>query len=169
MPVKYWNLKTHIWAWNTAFVCKIWNLADFFPISYQVCKTSIFSKKQCQKWLCPKCSASPIFGNRSLWKGSTPLEDCIGPFLENLFSNFRLYIKDSKWGRKCIIMNYASCNGSPQQIPLRQLPFANEAKPVTIAEHSGQSLGFVVDLCSVYIASFRLEPKWTHQKILLLS
>ena len=26
-------------------------------------------------------------------------------------------------------MNYASCNGSPQQIPLRQLPFANEAKP----------------------------------------
>ena len=26
-------------------------------------------------------------------------------------------------------MNYANCNGSPQQIPLQQLPFANEAKP----------------------------------------
>ena len=38
-------------------------------------------------------------------------------------------MKDSKWGRKCIFMNCASRNGNPQQIPLRQLPFANEAKP----------------------------------------
>ena len=35
-------------------------------------------------------------------------------------------------------MNHVSCNGSPQQIPLQQLPFANEAKPhYHFAEHSG--------------------------------
>ena len=61
--------------------------------------------------------------------GSTPLGGCIKLFLKNLLSNFRLHIKDSKWGRKCIFMNYASHNGSPQEMSLRQLPFANEAKP----------------------------------------
>ena len=50
-------------------------------------------------------------------------------FFEIFFSNFRSPIKDFKWGRKCIFMNCASLNGSPQQIPLRQLPFSNEAKP----------------------------------------
>ena len=60
---------------------------------------------------------------------STPLGGCVSLFLKTLFSNFRSHIKDSKWGRKCIFMNCASRNGSPQQIPLRQLPFANEAKP----------------------------------------
>ena len=61
--------------------------------------------------------------------GSTPLEGCIGFFfLKNLFWNFCLHIKDSKWGRKCIFMNFESCNGSPKQIPLWQLPLANEAK-----------------------------------------
>ena len=34
-------------------------------------------------------------------------------------------------------MNYASHNRSPQEIPLRQLPYGNEANPVTVAEHSG--------------------------------
>ena len=45
------------------------------------------------------------------------------------FSHFRFHIKDSKWERKCVFMNCASSNGSLQQILLRQLPFANEAKP----------------------------------------
>ena len=40
---------------------------------------------------------------------------------------FCLHIKDFKWGRKCVFMNCASRNWSPQQIPLQQLPFANEA------------------------------------------
>ena len=61
--------------------------------------------------------------------GSTPLGGCKGYFFNFSFSNFRFHIKDSKWGRKRIFMNCASCNGSPQQIPLQQLPFANEAKP----------------------------------------
>ena len=63
------------------------------------------------------------FGNGSLWMGRTIF------FLTSLISNLRLCIKDSKWGIECIFMNCASCNGSPQQIPLRQFPFANEAKP----------------------------------------
>ena len=61
--------------------------------------------------------------------GSTPLGGCIGFFLKNLFSNICFHIKDSKWGRKCIFMNCTSRNGSPQQIPLWQFPFAYEAKP----------------------------------------
>ena len=61
--------------------------------------------------------------------GSTPLGFYYEIFFEIFFSNFHSHIKDSKWGRKCIFMNCASRNGSPQQIPLRQLPFANEAKP----------------------------------------
>ena len=61
--------------------------------------------------------------------GSTPLGVCIGSFLKNLLSKFRFHIKDSKWGRKFVFMNYASYNRSPQQIQLRQLPFANEGKP----------------------------------------
>ena len=60
---------------------------------------------------------------------SIPLGGCVGFFLKNLFQNFRFHIEDSKWGRKDIIMTCASHNGSPQQIPLRQLPFANEVKP----------------------------------------
>ena len=58
--------------------------------------------------------------------GSTPLGGCIGYFLKFLFSNFRSHIKDSKWGRKCIYINYTSCNGSPQQIPFQ---FANGKLP----------------------------------------
>ena len=46
----------------------------------------------------------------------------------NLFI-LKNYIKDSKWGRKCIYMNCANCNGSPQQNPLWQFPFTNETKP----------------------------------------
>ena len=38
-------------------------------------------------------------------------------------------------GQKIYFYNCASRNRSPQQIPLQQLPFANE----TFAEHSGQS------------------------------
>ena len=44
--------------------------------------------------------------------GSSPLGGCIGSFLKILFSNFRFYIKDSKWCRKCIFINCTSCNGS---------------------------------------------------------
>ena len=74
----------------------------------------------------------PHYGNSHLemavckWEA---LGCCIGCLFKNLFSNFCLHIKDSKWGRKCIFMNCASCNRSPQQIPLRQLPFVNETKP----------------------------------------
>ena len=45
------------------------------------------------------------------------------------FSNFRSHIKGSKWGRKYNFMNCKGRNGSPQWIPLWQLPFGNEAKP----------------------------------------
>ena len=56
--------------------------------------------------------------------GSTPLGGFIGFSLK-----FSIHIKDSKWGRKCIFMNCASRNGSPQQIPLQRLPFPNDTKP----------------------------------------
>ena len=84
---------------------------------------------------CSKCSTNPITVT-PIWKQAFANEE--HPirglyrfffFFEIFFSNFHSHIKDSKWGRKCIFMNCASCNGSPQQIPLRQLPFANEAKP----------------------------------------
>ena len=58
--------------------------------------------------------------------GSTPLGGCIGYFLKFLFSNFRSHIKDSKWGRKYIFMNYTCCNGSPQKIAFQ---FANGKLP----------------------------------------
>ena len=58
--------------------------------------------------------------------GSTPLGGCIGYFLKFLFSNFRSHIKESKWGRKYILMNYTCCNGSPQKIPFQ---FANGKLP----------------------------------------
>ena len=58
--------------------------------------------------------------------GSNPLGGCIGYFLKFLFSNFRSHIKDSKWGRKYILMNYTCCNGSPQKIPFQ---FANGKLP----------------------------------------
>ena len=84
---------------------------------------------------------------------STPLGGLIGFFFEIFFSNFRSHIKDSKWGRKCIFMNCASRNGSPQQIPLRQLPFANEAEnPIPIAEDSG--------LCSYFYQHFHGNILW---------
>ena len=60
---------------------------------------------------------------------STPLGGCIRLFLKDFFSNFRSHIKDSKWGRKCISINCASHNRSPQQIPLQKFPFATVAKP----------------------------------------
>ena len=58
--------------------------------------------------------------------GSTPLGGCIEYILKFLFSNFRSHIKDSKWGRKYIFMNYTCCNGSPQKIPFQ---FANGKLP----------------------------------------
>ena len=76
----------------------------------------------------PKSSANSI-SVTPIWKREFAKGSCIGIFFEIFFSNFRSHIKDSKWGRKCIFMIFASCIGSPQQIPLRQLPFANEAKP----------------------------------------
>ena len=50
----------------------------------------------------------------------------MGLFLKKFFSNFCPHIKDSKWDRKCIFINYTSCNRSPQQIPFQ---FANEKLP----------------------------------------
>ena len=58
--------------------------------------------------------------------GSTPLKGCVGYFLKFLFSNFHSHIKDSKWGKKYIFMNYTCCNRSPQQIPVQ---FANGILP----------------------------------------
>ena len=63
--------------------------------------------------------------------GSTPLDGCIGLFLKNFFSNFRSYIKDYKWGRKCIFINCTGCNRSPNQFPFQ---FANGKLPC--AEYS---------------------------------
>ena len=67
------------------------------------------------------------FRNGSLKIRSTPLGVCIWLFLKNFFSNFRFHAKDSKWDRKCILINCTSCNGTPQQIPLWQRPFAIES------------------------------------------
>ena len=62
------------------------------------------------------------YGNSHLemgvWKCGA-LGVCIWLFLKNFFSNFLSHIKNSKWGRKCISINFTSCNGSPQQIPVR--------------------------------------------------
>ena len=58
--------------------------------------------------------------------GTTQLGGYIGIFLKNIVSNFRSHIKDSKWGRKYIFMNYTCCNGSPQKIPFQ---FANGKLP----------------------------------------
>ena len=57
---------------------------------------------------------------------STPLEGCIEYFLKFLFSNFRSHMKDSKWSRKYIFMNYTCCKGCPQIIPFQ---FANGKFP----------------------------------------
>jgi len=82
---------------------------------------------------CPKCSANPITVT-PIWKlefanGEHPTRVLYRIFFEIFFSNFHSHIKDSKWGRKCIFMNCASHNRSPQKILLWQLPFAYEAKP----------------------------------------
>ena len=60
---------------------------------------------------------------------SFPINVIVNCSLTKKEIKFHLHLKDCKWDRKCIFMNFACCNGSPQQIPLRQLPFANEAKP----------------------------------------
>ena len=83
-------------------------------------------------WHSPKSSANPIMV-APIWKrefvnGEHPIRGLYRIFLKNLFSNFCLHIKDSKWGKKSIFMNCASRNGSPKQILIQQLPFANEAK-----------------------------------------
>ena len=80
--------------------------------------------------LCPKCSANPTTAT-PIWKWKfenkeRSIRGCIGLFLKNFFSNFLSHIKDSKWDRKCISINYTSYNGSPQQIPFQ---FANEKLP----------------------------------------
>ena len=67
---------------------------------------------------------------------STPLGGCVGLFLKNFFSNFRSHIKDSKWGRKYILMNYICCNGSPQKSHF-SLQMGNY--PIPVAQNSGQS------------------------------
>ena len=75
--------------------------------------------------------------------GSTQLGGCIGYFLKFLFSNFCSHIKDSKWGRNIIFVNYTCCNGSPQKIPFQfangKLPYsrckafwANQGKNLTL-------------------------------------
>ena len=82
----------------------------------------------CYVELCnrPKCSVNPItvtpIWKREFAKGEHPIRGLYRFFLKNLFSNFLFHIKDSKWGKKCIFSNYASCNESPQQIPFQ---FAN--------------------------------------------
>ena len=82
----------------------------------------------------PKVLCKPHFSN-PIWKREFAtgehqyIRRCIASFRENLLSNFRYHIKDSIWGRKCVLMSYASCNRSPQHILLPQLPFANDAKP----------------------------------------
>ena len=75
----------------------------------------------------PKSSANSI-SVTPIWKREFAKGSCIGIFFEIFFSNFCSHIKDSKWGRKFIFMNFARHRGSLQQIPLRQLPFANEVK-----------------------------------------
>ena len=77
-----------------------------------------------------KCSANPITVT-PIWKWETankehPIRGLYMTFLKNFFSNFRSHIKDSKWGRKCILINCTSCNGSPQKIPFQ---FANGKLP----------------------------------------
>ena len=53
---------------------------------------------------------------------------------------YRIFFLKSYWSRSCILMNCASHNRSPQQIPSWHLPFSNEKKnPNTFAKHSGQS------------------------------
>ena len=71
---------------------------------------------------CPKCSANPITVT-PIWKWEFenkehPIRGLYKTFFEFFFSNFHSHIKDSKWGRKCIFINWRSCNGSPPQIPL---------------------------------------------------
>ena len=41
-------------------------------------------------------------------------------------------------------MNFESCNGSPQQIPLQQLPYANEAKPYYLCREFWALSDFVI-------------------------
>ena len=85
--------------------------------------------------------------------GSTPIGGCIGFFLKNLLSNFPFHIKDSKWGRKYIFMNCASHNGSPQQIPLWQLPFENEAKP----HYHCRAFWALSDVSTMYVNYLRIQ------------
>ena len=68
--------------------------------------------------------------------GSTPLGGSTGFFLKKMFSNFSSHIKDSKWGRKYIFMNYTCFNGSPQKSHF-SLPMGN--CPIPVAEDSGLS------------------------------
>ena len=68
--------------------------------------------------------------------GSTPLGGCIGSVLKNLFSNFLLHIKDSKWGIKCIFMNCASCNGSPHKSHYGNSHLKMRQNYVTFADNS---------------------------------
>ena len=70
------------------------------------------------------------FGNSSLQRVQQSITGFYRFFLlQKFISDSRLHIKDFKWGRKYMLMNCASCNGSPMKIPLLQLSFENEAKP----------------------------------------
>ena len=104
-----------------------------FMFSLEVGKRIAKSLVRNPSRLSPKCSTNPNTVT-PLWKkqfenGQHPIRGLYRVSFKIFFSNFRSHIKDSKWDRKYIFMNYASCNGSPQQILLWQLPFANEAKP----------------------------------------
>ena len=95
----------------------------------------------------PKCSANPNSNShleRVVCKWVVPHQWAVqGLFWKILCSNFHLHMKGSKWGRKCIIMNCASHDRSPQQITLQQLPFTNEVKP-----HNHCRAFWVVSHCS---------------------
>ena len=101
-------------------------------ITVQVPNQLCFNYENLATSECPKCSANPITVT-PIWKqefanGEHPIRGLYRIFIWFFFSNIHYHIKESKWGRKCISMNCANRNGSPQQIPLPQLPFANGKK-----------------------------------------
>ena len=91
---------------------------------------------------------------------STPLGGGIGLFCKKFLSNFCFHMKDSKWGWKCIFMNCASRNGSPQQIQLRQLPFPNETKPRYHWHYLYLEIIIFILLCVTNKDSFLQRNEW---------
>ena len=94
---------------------------------------SYLFKYICPPWVSwPKVLCKPHYCNSHLEsevsKLGQPHQGVVQDSFEISFFKFLFSHKYSKWGRKCILMSCASLNRSPQQIPLLQLPFANEAK-----------------------------------------